>query len=150
VSPPPPTADCAWCRRPYAVRRGGRGQRFCTPSCRRACHEAARAWVLAELAAGRLPVHAIQNAFPATCAFPERAEGPPPAPPDIGPVDPALLAVLRARGVIRLAVPIAPAGIIGLIAAGWLASRDCCDPAAVAAAVADVTDVALELGIPPR
>jgi hypothetical protein len=119
------------------------------PSCRRAYHEAARAWALGELAAGRLPVQAIQNAFPATCAFPGRAEGPPPA-PNIGPVDPALLAALRARGAMRLKVPIAPAGIIGLIAAGWLDRRACRDPAAVADALIELCNAALDARLQPE
>jgi hypothetical protein len=147
--PIPPTADCAWCRRPYAVRRGGRGQRFCTPSCRRACHEAARAWALAELAAGRLTLDPIRNAAPATCAFARRAETPAPL-PDSRPPDPALVAALRARGALRLTVPIAPEGIIALVAAGWLDRRACRDPAAVADALVELCNAALNACLQPE
>jgi hypothetical protein len=61
---------CPWCNRPVTPRQtGGRDQRFCRPSCRRAFHAAARTWALAELAAGRLTVAQIMNGLPATCAL---------------------------------------------------------------------------------
>jgi hypothetical protein len=46
-------------------------------------------------------------------------------------------------------VPIAPEGVIALVAAGWLGRRQCGDPAAVAAAVIELADAALDLGVRP-
>ena len=61
---------CPWCNRPFISRRtGGHDQRFCRPSCRRALHAAARGWVLAELAAGRLTISQIRDGIPGTCAL---------------------------------------------------------------------------------
>src|SRR5262249_24934832 len=52
---------------PFIPRRtGGRDQRFCCLSHRRACHSAVRAWAVAELQAGRLPLAQIRNGLPAT------------------------------------------------------------------------------------
>jgi hypothetical protein len=62
---------CTWCSRRFTPRQtGGRDQRFCRPSCRRALHAAARGWMLSELAAGRLTVGHIRKGSPATCALP--------------------------------------------------------------------------------
>jgi hypothetical protein len=145
-----PGADgCAWCGRAFAARRGGREQRFCRPFCRRDFHEAARAWALSELAAGRLSVHSITNAGPATCALPKRAEGPPPL-PDIGRADPALLAALRIRGQMILRLPIAPEAIADLVALDWLDRRNCGYPASVADAVVNLATEALDARLRPR
>ena len=71
---------CSWCGRQFTPRlTGGRDQRFCRPSCRRALHAAARAWVLAEIAAGRLNLGAIKNRLPAPCALTAMSESPSPA-----------------------------------------------------------------------
>jgi hypothetical protein len=76
------TSSCCWCNRPFRARRdGGRAQRFCRPSCRRAFHGAARAWALAELAAGRLTLADIKNGRPATRAFLPASEEMGPGPP---------------------------------------------------------------------
>lgn len=62
---------CLWCERPFTPRStGGRAQRFCRPRCRRSFHAAARRWVLAELAAGRVTLAAIRNGSTATRALP--------------------------------------------------------------------------------
>jgi hypothetical protein len=49
-------ADTADCRLRMVLARGGATrwaeQRFCRQTCGRVCHEAARAWACAELAAG--------------------------------------------------------------------------------------------------
>src|ERR1051326_7073584 len=72
---------CPWCDRPFVPRRtGGLDQRFCRPSCCRALHAEARRWVLAELAAGRLPLNAIKAGLPATCALDMEVGKPIPAP----------------------------------------------------------------------
>ncbi len=48
---------CLWCSEPYARRAtGGRPQKYCCSTCRRACHAAARRWAVSELEAGRLSV----------------------------------------------------------------------------------------------
>jgi hypothetical protein len=67
--------------------------------------------------------------------------------PDIAPPDPALLAALRTRGRMRLTVTIAPEGIAELARLGWLARRDCRDPAAMADAVVSLADAALDTGL---
>jgi hypothetical protein len=49
--------SCVWCERQFNPRRsGGRSQRFCRPSCRRAFHAAARTWVLRAIARGALTI----------------------------------------------------------------------------------------------
>jgi hypothetical protein len=62
--------SCRWCDRQFSPRQtGGHDQHFCRPACRRALHAEARRWVLAELAAGRMPLNAIKAGLPATCAL---------------------------------------------------------------------------------
>lgn len=59
--------SCFWCNRPFRARRdGGRTQRFCRPSCRRAFHAAARAWALDAIATGVMTVADLKNGLPAT------------------------------------------------------------------------------------
>jgi hypothetical protein len=59
--------SCLWCERPFRPRRsGGRAQRFCRPSCRRAFHAAVRVWALDELAGGRVTVANFKNGPHAT------------------------------------------------------------------------------------
>jgi hypothetical protein len=104
------TAICAWCGKRFSPRSsGGRPQRFCRPACRRVCHEAARTWALAELAAGRLTVADLRNAPPTTCALvggaratSEAPEAQPPAEAAAGrrdrpPLDPARRDAAAAR-----------------------------------------------------
>jgi hypothetical protein len=89
-APEPAMSDaprCSWCDRTFRPRQGGRAQRFCRPSCRRAFHAAARSWVLAGLAAGHIAISDVKNGPLATRALPGSAispfpthEGPPPQP----------------------------------------------------------------------
>jgi hypothetical protein len=44
---------------------GGSPQRFCSPLCRNEFHGAARAWILAAIDAGTLPVDALRNSIQA-------------------------------------------------------------------------------------
>jgi len=61
---------CAWCGRPFQERQtGGRAQRFCLPSCRRAFHTAVRAWAVDAIADGTLTVAEVRNGAPATRAL---------------------------------------------------------------------------------
>jgi len=61
---------CCWCKRQFQPRQsGGRPQRFCRPTCRRAFHAVARAWALDELAAGRLPVADLKDGLSTTRAL---------------------------------------------------------------------------------
>jgi hypothetical protein len=62
--------SCCWCDRPFRPREtGGRAQRFCQPSCRRAFHAAVRSWALDAIVAGTLIVAEIRNRAPATRAL---------------------------------------------------------------------------------
>lgn len=61
---------CSWCDRPFRVRQtGGRAQRFCQPSCRRAFHSAVRIWALDAIANGALTVAEIRSSVAATRAL---------------------------------------------------------------------------------
>jgi hypothetical protein len=136
---------CPWCGRPFAARHGGREQRFCGPCCRRAYHDTARAWALAELTAGRLTVDAIRHPVPATRALDRRASEQASLPPP----DPAFMAALRARGSMRPTVPIGPEGIAQLVVLGWLPRRYCHDPATVVDAIVRLADAALAARLRP-
>ena len=69
-----------WCGRPFRARQtGGRVQRFCWPSCRRAFHAAARAWALDAIADGTLSVVDLRNGAAATRALVREATSMPPA-----------------------------------------------------------------------
>jgi hypothetical protein len=58
---------CPWCARSFQARQtGGRSQRFCRPSCRRAFHAAARTWALDAIAAGHLTIGDLKAGFTAT------------------------------------------------------------------------------------
>ena len=88
---------CPWCGRQFTPRlTGGKDQRFCRSSCRRALHAAARAWALAEIAADRLDLDAIRNGLPAPRALTGMSGGPSPAPDDTADEPDALLAELLA------------------------------------------------------
>ena len=53
---------CAWCGGPYQERQtGGRTQRFCRPSCRRAFHTAVRSWALDAIADGTLTLAEVRS-----------------------------------------------------------------------------------------
>jgi hypothetical protein len=59
--------SCAFCERAFRAREtGGRAQRFCRPSCRRAFHAAVRSWSLDAIAEGALTIEEIKNRAPAT------------------------------------------------------------------------------------
>ena len=74
------TPTCMWCGRPFRARQtGGRVQRFCWPSCRRAFHAAARAWALDAIADGTLSVVDLRNGATATRALAREATSLPPA-----------------------------------------------------------------------
>jgi hypothetical protein len=61
---------CPWCDSQFRPRQtGGRAQRFCRPSCRRAFHAAARNWALGAIVNGALGVEDIRNSAPATRAL---------------------------------------------------------------------------------
>ena len=63
----PAAITCPWCDRLFRARQtGGRAQRFCSPSCRRAFHAAARQWALDAMATGALSIHDIKSGFAAT------------------------------------------------------------------------------------
>jgi hypothetical protein len=62
--------SCVWCERQFQPRRsGGRPQRFCRPSCRRAFRAAARAWALDAIATGGMTVADLKNGLAATRAL---------------------------------------------------------------------------------
>jgi hypothetical protein len=88
-----------WCGRPFRARQtGGRVQRFCWPSCRRAFHAAARAWALDAIADGTLSVVDLRNGAAATRALLREATSPLPveeAPPRHSTPTPALRADIR-------------------------------------------------------
>jgi hypothetical protein len=61
---------CCWCDGRFLARQtGGRAQRFCQPSCRRAFHSAARNWALDAIAIGTLTVPEIRSGAAATRAL---------------------------------------------------------------------------------
>jgi hypothetical protein len=55
---------CLWCRSTFQPRAsGGSRQRFCSPQCRRECHDCARRWAVAEIDAGRLSTAQLTSAL---------------------------------------------------------------------------------------
>ena len=48
------TSLCLWCGQPFEPREGGKPQRFCQPTHRRAFDKAARAYVVWAIKTGRL------------------------------------------------------------------------------------------------
>ena len=82
--------SCVWCNQPFRAREGGgRAQRFCRPSCRRAFHAAARAWALKAIEMGGLTIADTKSGLPATRALRRLGEGLPPL-PGLGSPDDAL------------------------------------------------------------
>lgn len=66
---------CPWCGRVFVPRRtGGRGQRFCSPACRRAFDAAARAKGRAEIASEGAPAPGIATQAGPTRAFARAGE----------------------------------------------------------------------------
>jgi hypothetical protein len=62
---------CSWCRKPFQARSdGGKAQRYCSATCRRAFDGAARAWVRRAIDQGTLTSADLQEASPATRALP--------------------------------------------------------------------------------
>ncbi len=77
---------CSWCQRSFLVREnGGRAQRFCRPSCRRAFHTAARSWALNAIESGALTVADIRNGLPTTRALLGQRESPMPVVDNVPP-----------------------------------------------------------------
>src|SRR5271156_2730804 len=62
---------------------------------------------------------------------------------NIGPADPALLAVLSKVGRIELRVPIGPEGIARLVCLGWLDRNQCQQPAVLAEVLIDFANAAV-------
>ena len=59
--------NCLWCEVEFAPRKtGGKAQRFCSPECRIAFHNAAHRWLLKAIDDGTVPVAAIRNGPTAT------------------------------------------------------------------------------------
>jgi hypothetical protein len=56
-----------WCERPFAARRGGSAQRFCSAAHRMAFWSALRRWAERMVAAGVLTVADIRNDDPEAC-----------------------------------------------------------------------------------
>ncbi len=62
------SGKCLWCGEAFEARRdGGKAQSFCRPLCRRAFHEALRAWAHRQWSAGRATTAALK------CTLIERA-----------------------------------------------------------------------------
>jgi hypothetical protein len=62
--------SCCWCEQPFQPRQtGGRMQRFCRPSCRRAFHAVVRSWALNAITDGTLSIEEIRSGPPATRAL---------------------------------------------------------------------------------
>jgi hypothetical protein len=66
------------------------------------------------------------------------------------PADPALVAALRARGSMMLRLPIALVGIGELVRLGWLDRHACHNPAAVADALVEPCNAALDTRLQPE
>jgi hypothetical protein len=68
----PNPSSCFWCDRPFRPRQtGGRAQRFCKMSCRRAFHGAERRWALDAIEAGVLTIDHIRKGVQPTCTLPD-------------------------------------------------------------------------------
>jgi hypothetical protein len=99
--------SCVWCERLFRPRKnGGRSQRFCRPSCRRAFHAAARTWALDELAAGRVTVADLKNRLHCNAHVASRGRR--------GDAD------RTHRGAILLTLEILPHAVGDLIGVDWL------------------------------
>jgi hypothetical protein len=141
--------ECMWCGTPFEPRRdGGRAQRFCSPTCRRALDAAVRRYVNEALACGTLTIARLKAGPVATRALSRQAEQPTQL-PDIEPHDPAILAMLRVRGRVVLRLPISPEGVYELVLRGWLPRRSCHDATAITDAVISLANAAFDRGLAP-
>ncbi len=125
---------CVWCNRPFPAREGGRAQRFCRQSCRRAFHAAARSWVLDAITRGVLTIADIRSGLPATRAL------------RVPKKEPSL--VDGRSGIVQLNLTVLQGAIADLDSLGWLrgAARR---HDAVADAVVELVDRAIRLGLRP-
>jgi hypothetical protein len=76
-------ASVDYCLARERQRTGGRTQRFCQPSCRRAFHASVRSWALDAIADGTMTIAEIRNGAPAARALRRGSERLSPL-PDIG------------------------------------------------------------------
>ena len=55
------SGECLWCGAAFKARRdGGKAQRFCQSSCRRAFHAALRAWAQRQWTAGHVTTETLK------------------------------------------------------------------------------------------
>ena len=127
---------CPWCDRPFRPRQGGgREQKFCRPSCRRAFHADVRRWVLNAIENGTLTGADIRKGFPATRALLQRAE-------EISPM-------VRRRRIV-LEAEILPNTIADLRRLGWLDDTSHFNDTGIADAVVELVERAIALRLRPR
>jgi hypothetical protein len=126
---------CSWCDRLFRPRQGGgKQQKFCRPSCRRAFHGAARTWVLDAIASSALTVADIRSGSAATRALLSEAEG--------------LLPRVRHRPMV-LRLEILQSAVDDLCRLGWLDGADHRVDAAVLDAVVELVERAIALRLRP-
>jgi hypothetical protein len=125
---------CPWCTRVFRPRRGGHAQRYCRPSCRRAFHGAARAWVLNAIASGALTLADIRSGSAATRALLSEAE--------------ATLPRVRHRPMV-LRLEILSNAVDDLRRLGWLDDAAHRSDAGVADAVVGLVERAIALKLRP-
>ncbi|MSO94126.1 MAG: hypothetical protein EXQ86_12105 [Rhodospirillales bacterium] len=73
---------CLWCSRHFEPRprtAGGKEQRFCSPSCRKACHVAADRWAMGQLERGEVSADTLRGGAEATKTLPPVHKSPLPA-----------------------------------------------------------------------
>jgi hypothetical protein len=126
---------CFWCHRPFRTRRtGGRSQRFCRPSCRRALHTATRSWALNAIESGALTVADIRSGLPATRAL------------RVPKKEPSL--VDGRSGIVQLNLTVLQGAVADLDSLGWLRGAARWNDA-VADAVVELVERAIRLGLRP-
>lgn len=122
--------SCVWCEGPFRARlTGGRAQRFCRPSCRRAFHAAVRSSALDAIGDGTLTLAEIRNHGPATRALCRSGDQLSPL-TDTGSPD-NTLPYLPARFIVE--VP--RSTIEGFVRLGWLRGNERHDLPAIMAAL---------------
>jgi hypothetical protein len=142
---------CRWCGRAFIERRGGSPQVFCRSGCRTAFHTAGRRWAERAVAAGVLTVAELRDIPAEACTLDRREERPLGLPRDIGSPDTALSSAPCARRrAIPLGIAILADAVPRLCELGWLDTGQSGRPSAIADAVTDLSDRALELGLRPR
>ena len=125
---------CPWCDRPFRPRQdGGRGQKFCCPSCRRAFHVALRAWALDAIGSGAITISDIQTCLPTTRTLPLCEE--------------EQMRRVR-RGSVDLSLRVLPDVIEDLGRLGWLVGARRLDDAVADAAV-ELVGRGIALGLRP-